>query len=525
MVDSLCPSDLKLLRSILHTGHAVETLRSSQGVLELKRLVSQAAGAKSTDLSRLAIHERDLTDEMSDKHLAAILVPFERLHGRALRDDEWLVSTLDRAPVERATAPLVVIADNLRSAFNVGAILRTAEAIGAERAILTGYTPTPAEAKTARTSMGTDLLLPWEATASIDGAIARAREEGFSIVALETAETAEDVNSFSWPERCALIVGNERFGLEATVLSQADHVIRIPMYGAKNSLNVGIAFGIAANAWRSSRPSQKRADFALEAIGRLRANAKNPYEAFRQGAIDPTEDVGVIELSPDRHFEQALSGLDGFERIWLLYGFHRNTNWKPMVMPPRGPRVKRGVFATRSPHRPNALGLSCVELLKVEGRTLFVRGYDLLDETPIFDIKPYLPYADAFPSSRMGWAKDLEKAAFEVRFDDEADRQVAWLEANGVPRLRAFLISQLSYEPLDGERKRVACLGDRYRLSYRTWRADFVVQERLVVIQRIYSGYSPDEFGTSADPYLDKRIHSRFARSFSTNGTSAPANS
>ena len=107
--------------------------------------------------------------------------------------------------------------------------------------------------------------------------------------------------------------------------------------------------------------------------------------------------------------EAAFRDLAGFQRIWLVFVFHRSEGWKPQVKPPRG-GPKRGVLATRSPHRPNAIGLSAVELLAVEERSLRVRGVDLLDGTPILDIKPYVPYADAFPDSRAGWIDDVDAA-------------------------------------------------------------------------------------------------------------------
>ncbi|MEW9623720.1 tRNA (N6-threonylcarbamoyladenosine(37)-N6)-methyltransferase TrmO [Rhodanobacter geophilus] len=106
---------------------------------------------------------------------------------------------------------------------------------------------------------------------------------------------------------------------------------------------------------------------------------------------------------------EAFADLPGFERIWLLFVFHRSEGWKPQVRPPRG-GGKRGVLATRSPHRPNAIGLSAVELVAVEERALRVRGVDLLDGTPILDIKPYVPYADAFPDSRAGWIDAIDAA-------------------------------------------------------------------------------------------------------------------
>ena len=105
--------------------------------------------------------------------------------------------------------------------------------------------------------------------------------------------------------------------------------------------------------------------------------------------------------------EKVIQDLSGFERIWLIFAFHLSEGWKNCVKPPRG-GPKRGVLATRSPHRPNSIGLSAVELLKIEGRTLHLRGVDLLDGTPVLDIKPYVPYADAFPEAKAGWIDELD---------------------------------------------------------------------------------------------------------------------
>ncbi len=107
--------------------------------------------------------------------------------------------------------------------------------------------------------------------------------------------------------------------------------------------------------------------------------------------------------------EAAFRDLAGFQRIWLMFVFHRSEGWKAQVKPPRG-GPRRSVLATRSPHRPNAIGLSAVELLGVEAHCLRVRGVDLLDGTPILDIKPYVPYADAFPQSRAGWIDEVDAA-------------------------------------------------------------------------------------------------------------------
>lgn len=109
---------------------------------------------------------------------------------------------------------------------------------------------------------------------------------------------------------------------------------------------------------------------------------------------------------------ESLQDLEGFDRVWLIYHLHRSEGWRARVKPPRGPRRARGLFATRSPHRPNPIGLSCVRLVSVDGpgRRVVVADVDLLDGTPILDLKPYVPYADAFPDARAGWVDEVDAA-------------------------------------------------------------------------------------------------------------------
>lgn len=137
-----------------------------------------------------------------------------------------------------------------------------------------------------------------------------------------------------------------------------------------------------------------------------------PHQAtVVQGTESGQAEVAVIRFEPDLP-ASAWQDLAGFERIWLVFVFDRSEGWKPLVRPPRG-GGKRGVLATRSPHRPNAIGLSAVELLAVEDGILRVRGLDLLDGTPILDIKPYVPYADAFPGATAGWIDELDRTQGE----------------------------------------------------------------------------------------------------------------
>ena len=137
-------------------------------------------------------------------------------------------------------------------------------------------------------------------------------------------------------------------------------------------------------------------------IGYVECQQRYRYEAARQASIAP-ENEAWIQLVDDDSIRLGLRGIEGFERIWIVYELHLNERWHPLVQPPRADADRLGVFATRSPHRPNRIGLSCVCLLGVESSRLHVGQHDLLDGTPVLDIKPYVPYADAFPEARAGW--------------------------------------------------------------------------------------------------------------------------
>jgi len=142
-------------------------------------------------------------------------------------------------------------------------------------------------------------------------------------------------------------------------------------------------------------------------IGIVHSDYKERFAAPRQPTLAAPAEA-TIELVAGRNFDQALKDLDGFSHIWVIYWMHLNQGWNPTVLPPRGPKVRRGLFATRAPHRPNRIGLSAVRLLAIDGRCLRIAGHDMLDGTPVLDIKPYLSYADAFPEASLGWAETLK---------------------------------------------------------------------------------------------------------------------
>jgi tRNA-Thr(GGU) m(6)t(6)A37 methyltransferase TsaA len=127
---------------------------------------------------------------------------------------------------------------------------------------------------------------------------------------------------------------------------------------------------------------------------------------------------GRIEILPE--YEKGLKDLDGFSHVILLYHFHRVKDWEPIVTPFMDSHP-RGVFSTRAPKRPNAIGISIVKLLKIDETVLYIENVDILDGTPLLDIKPYVPQFDQYPADRTGW---LEQAKGRVR-EKKSDRRFA----------------------------------------------------------------------------------------------------
>jgi len=250
--------------------------------------------------------------------------------------------------------------------------------------------------------------------------------------------------------------------------------------------------------------------YEIRPIGVFRCAEQYRYETPRQGVF--AENEGVIELEAGAHYEEAAADLAGFERIWVLFLFHLNETWNVRVRPPVAPDHRKiGVFATRSPHRPNRIGMSCVELVSVAGREIRIRNFDLLDRTPVIDIKPYIPRADAFPGAAAGWVDQVQADAYTVEFTPEMLQQAAYLTACGGPDLVRFCRVQLVHAPLDRERKRLYPAADGgWEIGFRTWRIRFLADPALRRVQvcGMSSHYSGAELAPDApDPYGDKALH------------------
>lgn len=164
----------------------------------------------------------------------------------------------------------------------------------------------------------------------------------------------------------------------------------------------------------------------MKIIARIHSDFKEKFGIPRQSGLVPQTRAKIV-FEPEYRVADALRGIEGYSHLWLIWSFSKaeRDTWSPTVRPPRlGGNTRMGVFATRSPFRPNPIGLSCVTLEKVdlsspEGPVLIVGGADLLDGTPIYDIKPYLPYVDSHPDARGGFGSEKAGYVLDVVIPDD----------------------------------------------------------------------------------------------------------
>jgi tRNA-Thr(GGU) m(6)t(6)A37 methyltransferase TsaA len=258
----------------------------------------------------------------------------------------------------------------------------------------------------------------------------------------------------------------------------------------------------------------------LEPIGYARTALAAKVEAARQPSASGGA-AGRIELLPGRHFEHALVDLDSWDYIWVLYWFDRNDGWRPKVLPPRSRSGRKGVFATRSPHRPNPLGLSAVRLTRVEGLTLHVRDVDMLDGTPVFDIKPYVAYTDAIVAAGNGWLGEGDRApqdpipAFAVQWDSVAVEQSEWVEARTGIALRERATATLALGPEPHPYRRIRREQGGFTLSVKDWRLRFSVAGREVRVHGVESGCRRSELVRGGEASAELATHREFFRRWS----------
>jgi len=201
-------------------------------------------------------------------------------------------------------------------------------------------------------------------------------------------------------------------------------------------------------------------------IAHIETPFKTKFGVPRQAGLVDFEARIVFE--PEFRVQEAVRGLEEFDYIWIIWQFHLagREGWSPTVRPPRlGGNKRVGVFATRSPFRPNPIGLSCVRLLRIEpGPVLVVQGADLVDGTPVYDIKPYLPYADSHPDARSGFASTAPPPALTV---EDPERLLDSIPSN----LRNTLCQTLAQDPRphyqDNPDRVYAMLFDKWEVQFR----------------------------------------------------------
>lgn len=188
-----------------------------------------------------------------------------------------------------------------------------------------------------------------------------------------------------------------------------------------------------------------------------------------------------IVFEPEYRIPEALRGIDGYSHLWLIWGFSEVDSWSPTVRPPRlGGNIRMGVFATRSPFRPNPLGLSSVRLLGIENGELIVSGADMLDGTPIYDIKPYLSFSDSHPDARNGFAEETKDRTLDVEFCiAENQHEISTkLAPNTLQEIR-YILSQDPRPAYQNDPER------EYKMDYAGYTVSFFVKDQTVFVKKI----------------------------------------
>ncbi|MDI3358972.1 tRNA (N6-threonylcarbamoyladenosine(37)-N6)-methyltransferase TrmO [Lelliottia sp. V89_10] len=198
--------------------------------------------------------------------------------------------------------------------------------------------------------------------------------------------------------------------------------------------------------------------FQFEQIGVIRSPYKEKFAVPRQPGLVKSCG-GELHLIPPYNQADAVRGLEAFSHLWVLFIFHQTMEggWRPTVRPPRlGGNARMGVFATRSTFRPNPVGMSLVELKDIRCQKdqviLQLGSLDLVDGTPVVDIKPYLPFAEALPDARASYAQQAPAADMTVGFTPDVDAQLLHLEKR-YPRLKDFIVEVLAQDPRPAYRK------------------------------------------------------------------------
>lgn len=222
--------------------------------------------------------------------------------------------------------------------------------------------------------------------------------------------------------------------------------------------------------------------FHFEQIAVIRSPYKEKFAVPRQPGLVKSVD-GELHLLPPYNQADAVRGLEAFSHLWVIFVFHQTMEggWHPTVRPPRlGGNARMGVFATRSTFRPNPVGMSLVELKGIicqkEKVILRLGSLDLVDGTPVIDIKPYLPFAESLPDATASYAQHAPQAEMQVSFTNEIEALFPSLE-NRYPQLKTFIREVLAQDPRPAYRK-----GEETGKTYAVWLHDFNVRWRVTEV-------------------------------------------
>ena len=216
----------------------------------------------------------------------------------------------------------------------------------------------------------------------------------------------------------------------------------------------------------------------MKIIAHIKTDFKEKFGIPRQsGLVEETQ--GKIIFEKEYRAPEAFRGLEEFSHIWILWNFSKaeREEWSPTVRPPLlGGNKRMGVFATRSPFRPNPIGLSCVKLEKIEhtkehGTVLYVRGADLMDGTPIYDIKPYLAYADSHPDAIGGFTEKLTERKVSVVIKDDSFYNIPTQKQKEIVKI-------LEHDPTPSYKKD----GEIYGMSYGGYEVKFYIEDNTLYI-------------------------------------------
>ena len=219
---------------------------------------------------------------------------------------------------------------------------------------------------------------------------------------------------------------------------------------------------------------------SIKVIAHIRSDFKTKFGVPRQSGLVEALRARIV-FEPEYRNADALRGIEGFSHLWLIWQFSEavREDWSPTVRPPRlGGNERMGVFATRSTFRPNPIGMSLVELKGVRCHKdqviLQLGSLDLVDGTPVVDIKPYLPFAEALPDASASYAQQAPQAEMTVSFTPETQAQLFALEKR-YPHLKAFICEVLAQDPRPAYRKE-----EEAGKTYAVWLLDFNVRWRVI---------------------------------------------